>query len=103
CRIDSRRESGWSCADHNHIVDAALVDLRVEAETLRQFPIARITEHRPIAADDHRDIFETDSEMLDNLLNPAVPLHFEICMRMSIARQELLQTKRIRGIAGADQ
>src|SRR5262249_47037339 len=87
--IDGRRKTSRSGADDDDIAPVGVIDPLIKAETLGDFLIAGILEHRLAAADHNRYLGRFEVKASEQFPNIGVMVKVEILKRVTIAGQEL--------------
>src|SRR3982074_1501493 len=80
-----------------------LVHRVVEAETIGDFPIGRVTKGGAPPTDQDRDVGNGKLETIEKVLNVGVAVRVDGRIRMRVSRQKLLDAKRVGGVIRADQ
>jgi hypothetical protein len=80
-----------------------VVDGFVEAQALGDLLIGRIAKHHVAAADQHGHVRDGHVELVQQILDAAVPLEVDVRVRMAVASQELLDAERSGAMAGSDE
>ena len=97
---------GQACrarADDHDIADVVLIDVLVETETVRNLLIVWIAQEATAATDQHRNVADGEVKAIEHLLHVGVPVEVEVLEGVSVAGQELLHSKRRRGMRRADE
>ena len=76
-----------------------MVDRVVEAEAFGDLLIGRVPEHHLAPADQQGHVGDGDLEVVQEVLHAGVPVEVDGRVRMSVARQELLDAERARAMA----
>ena len=74
----------------------ALVDLRVESQTIGYLPVARIPQYKLSPANQHRNFVDLDLKLVEQVLNTLVAIEIDVRIWMSIAGEKLLDAQRSR-------
>ena len=75
-----------------------LIDGVVEAEAVGNLLIGRIPKHGLAAADQHGHVLDGDVKAIQQSLDVAVAFKVDVGVRVAVARQELFDAKRVRGM-----
>src|SRR5690606_30718552 len=59
--------------DNHHVPQRRLVDLIVEAQTVGDFLVGRISQDKLTATDEDGDLLQPDAELIEQFLNPFIP------------------------------
>ena len=101
--VHGRRETRGSGADDDHVADLCRVDRLVEAEAVGDLLIGRVPEHHLAATDQHGHVRDGDVEPIQQLLDAGIAVEVDVRVRVAVARQELLDAERARGMARPDE
>src|SRR6266446_10468362 len=97
--IHGRGEARWPCAYDHQIAHLCLVYRLVEAETVGDLAIRRITQDGFAAADHHRCLSDRDMKVIEKAFNIGVALQIYIRIWVAVPSQKLLDSKRVGGMA----
>ena len=70
------------------------IDRIVEPEAVGDLLVARISQHRVAAADQHRHVGGAHMKAIEEILRVGVAIEVDVVKRVAVARQELLDAQR---------
>ena len=101
-RINRRRKSGRSGADHGDVIDAIRIDRTDQADAAREFVLAGIAQQLSARTEHDRQLSGIDMEALDQRFRFGVGFRIEQLMRMSIAAQKTFQPQHVAIVGATD-
>ena len=90
-------------SDDDDIAQMCLIDRLIEAETIGDLPIGRISENGAAPTNQNRQVVSAELEPIKQILNARITIGVDRCVRMCVAGEKLLDPQRVGAVTRANE